>query len=112
MMLRETYLSRRSMQHPYILRRQYMHTRTRLHMPNFDEARLKSQYVRIRQGKRLRLAFPGNLPVLPGSPAVSIDEEGEVGIVEEKLAVEPLDVDGFGIFLSGDKVERCVGLVE
>jgi len=89
-----------------------MHTRTRLHMPDLNEARLKSQYVRVGQGKRLGLAFPGNLPVLPGSPAVPIDKEGEVGIVEKEFAVEPLNMDGFGVFLSGDKIEGGVGLVK
>lgn len=89
-----------------------MHTRTRLHMPNLNEARFESQYVRVRQCKRLRLPFPGNLPVLPGSPAVSVDEEGEVGVVEEELAVEPLDVDGLGVLFSCHKVEGCVGLVK
>lgn len=89
-----------------------MHTRTRLHMPNLNEAGFKSQYVRVRQRKRLRLAFPSDFPVLPRPPAVSIDEKGEVGIIEEEFAVEPLDVDRLGVFFSRDKVEGCISLIK
>jgi hypothetical protein len=53
-----------------------------------------------------------DLPVRAGSPAIAVDEEAEVGVVEKKFAVQALDVDGFDVFLSGDEVQGGVGLVE
>ena len=89
-----------------------MHTRTRLHMPNLNETGFKSQYVRVGQRKCLRLALPSDLPVLPGSPTVSIDKKGEVGVVEEKFTVEPLNMNGLGVFFPCDKVKGRISLIE
>ena len=79
---------------------------------HLDETRFKGQDVGIRQGETLWLTFPIDLPVRSGSPTVAIDEEGEVGIVEQKLAVQPLDVDRLEVLLACDEIQRGIGLVE
>jgi hypothetical protein len=84
----------------------------RLDMPNFNETGLERQDVRVIQRESLRCSFPSNLPIRSGTPSVAINEETKVRVVEEELAVEPLNVDGFDIFFARNKVERCVGLVE
>ena len=89
-----------------------MNTSARFHMANLDEAGFEGEDVRVRQGERLRLALPGDAPIGPGAPAVAVDEEGEVGVVEQELAVQTLDVDGFGLLLARHKVEGGIGLVE
>ena len=100
------------MQHPNILSRDNVHASPRNNVPNLDKTRLKGQNVRIGQRKSLRLALPDNLPVRPRAPAVAVHKEGELGVVEEELTVEPLDVDGLGVLFQGDEVEGGVGLVE
>ena len=100
------------MQHANILRRQNMHTSARLDMANLDEARLERQNIRVRQGERLRLSLPGDPPIGPCAPAVAVDEEGEIGVIEQELAVQTLDMDGFGLLLARNKVQRGIGLIE
>ena len=81
-------------------------------MANLDETRLEGQDVGITESKSLRVSFPLNLPVGTRSPAVPVDEEAEVGVVEQKLAIETLDVDRPDILAPSDKVKRGVSLVE
>lgn len=57
------------------------------------------------------LAFPIDAPVRPSSPAVPVNEEGEVGIMEEELAIESFDRDGDYVF-AGDEIERGIGMVK
>lgn len=45
----------------------------------------------MREGKGLRPTFPIYYPVRSRPPTISIDKEGEVGVVEKKFAVEPFD---------------------
>ena len=100
------------MQHPNILRRQNMDTSARLHMSNLDEARFESQDIGVRQRERLRLSLPGDAPIGSGAPPVPIDEEGEIGVIEQELAVQALDMDRFRLLLARHEVQRSVRLVE
>lgn len=106
------YFSRRRMEHPNILPRKNMHQSARFDVPYLDEARLEREDVRVRQRKRHRVALPRNLPIRTRPPAVAIDEERKLGIVQEELAIEPFEVDGFDVLLPCDKVQRRIGLVE
>lgn len=100
------------MQHAHILPSHDMNQLTRLNMTNLNETRLKCQDIRVVQRKRLRCPFPGDLPIRSSAPAISIDEEAEVRVVEQELPVETFYVYGLDILLARDKVERGVGLVE
>ena len=83
----------------------------RLNVSYLNEIRFESQDVGVVECESLRRSFPLNLPVLSRSPPVAIDKEGEVGVVEEELAVQTLYVDRFDILLSCDKVQGSVSLV-
>lgn len=93
------------MQHAHILARHDVNQLARLDVPDFDEAGLEGQDVGVAKGEGMWGAFPLDLPVGPCAPAVTVDEEAKVGVVEEKLAVETLDVDGTNVFLAGDEIE-------
>ena len=93
------------MQHPHILPRHDMNQLARLNMPYLDKVRFESKNIRIIQSKCLRCSFPLDLPILPCSPAIPIDKEAEVGIVEKEFAVQSLDVDGLDVLFSCHKVE-------
>ena len=56
-------------------------------MSNLDEARLERENVRITQCKRCRGSLPLDLPILSSAPAIAIDEEAKVGIIEEEIGV-------------------------
>lgn len=86
--------------------------RLRLNIPNLDKVGLKRQDPGIRQGKALRQALPLDAPVGARAPAVAVDKERELAVVEQELAVEALDVDRSHVLLARDEVERGVGLVE
>lgn len=77
----------------------------RLDMPDLDEAGLKGQDVGVAEREGMWSAFPLDLPIGPCAPAVAVDEEAKVGVVEEKFAIETLDVDGTNVFLARDKIE-------
>ena len=100
------------MQHTNILRRHYVYTSASIYVPDLDKARLKSKNVRVRQRKCLRLAFPNDLPVLPRSPTVSVHKERKFGVVQQELAVKPLDMYGSSILLCCYKIEGCICLIE
>lgn len=100
------------MQHPDILARHHMDQLARFNVADLDEARLKGQYVRIVECKGLRVAFPLDLPVRPRAPAVSIDEEAKVRIVEEEFPVQAFNVNRPYVLLACDKIERSVGLIQ
>ena len=65
----------------------------------------------MREGKGLGPTFPIYHPVRSRPPTISIYKEREVGVVEKKFAIEPLDRDRNDVFAS-DKIERGVGVVE
>lgn len=106
------YLSRRRMQHPNILPGHNVDQFTSFNMPNLDKIRLKGEYVRIGQGKGIRIPFPANLPVGTGTPTIPIHEEGEIAVVQEEFPIQSLNVDRAYVFSSRHKVERRIGLVE
>lgn len=81
-------------------------------MPNLDEARLKCQDIGVIQRKALRRTFPLDLPVGSRTPAIAINKEAEVRIVEQELPVKTLYVNRLHTFLAGYEIERGVGLVE
>ena len=89
-----------------------MDASARLHMSNLNEARFKSQDIGVRQRERLRLSLPGDAPIGSGAPPVPIDEEGEIGVIEQELAVQALDMDRFRLLLARHEVQRRVRLVE
>ena len=99
------------MKHPNVPPSHHMNQFARLNVSYLNEIRLKRQNVGVVQRESLWRSFPLNFPVLSRSPAVTVDEEGEVGIVEEELAVQTLYVDRLDVFLSCDKVQRGIGLV-
>ena len=100
------------MQHPNIPPRHHMNQLARLNVSYLDEVGLKGQDVRVVERECLRCSLPLNLPVLSSSPAVAVDEEGEVGVVEQELAVQALDVDWLDVLFSCDEVKRGIGLVQ
>src|SRR5690242_5390129 len=81
-------------------------------MPDLDEAWLESKNIRIIQGEALRRALPLYFPILSCAPAVPVDEERKIRIIEQELAIQPLNMYGLDVFLASDKVQRRVGLVE
>lgn len=101
---RNTYLACRRMKHANVLPCQYVDEGTGLHMPDLDEARFERENVWIRQRKGLRLPFPGDLPIGTCTPPVPIDEERELRVIEKKLAVETLEMDGFDVFFACDEI--------
>jgi len=78
----DAYLSRRRMKHSDILSSQDVNQSTCLNVAYLDKAWLERENVWIRQRKRLRLPFPYNLPIRSGAPAISVDEEGKVRVIE------------------------------
>ena len=106
------YLSGTRMQHPDILPHHDRHQASRLHIPNLDETWLECQYIRSENRKRCRIPFPIDNPFLSRSPTVAIDEEAKVGVAEEKLGRQSLDVDGLDGLAARNKVERRVCLVQ
>ena len=100
-----SYLSSRGMKHTDILARNYVNQFARFDVPDFNESRLKCKHVGIIEGKRLRRTLPLNLPVGSCPPAVAIHEEAKVGIVEQKLAVQPFNVNRLHVLSASDKVE-------
>ena len=93
------------MQHSNVLRGQNMHQHARLHVPYLYKARLESEDIRVEDGEGLRVAFPIDHPVAACSPAVTVDEEAVVGVAEQELCSDALDVDGLDALLALDKVE-------
>lgn len=109
---RFTYLSRRCVQPPDILRCDDVYKGPTLHMPYLNEAGLESENVRMEDGKSLWSTFPCNPPVWPSPPTIPVDEERVVGVAKEELACQTLDVDWLDVLLAHDKVERGIGLIE
>ena len=107
-----THLPRAGMQHPHIFRRQNVHQRPRVHIPDLDEIGLEREDIRLEDGKGLRVALPCDEPLGEGAPAVPVHKEGEVRVAQQEVAVDALDVDRAQALLGGDEVERGVGLVE
>ena len=93
------------MQHPHILPRHDVDQLAGLDVPNFNKARLEGQNIRVMQRKSLRCALPLDFPVGPRPPTVPVDEETEIGIVEQELAVQPLDMDRLDVFFPRYEIE-------
>jgi hypothetical protein len=93
------------MQHPHILPSHDMNQFARLNVPDLDEARLEGENIGIMQCKALGSAFPLNLPIGSCPPPVTVDKETKVRVIQEELAIQPLDVDGLDVLLAGDEVE-------
>ena len=75
------------MEHPNIAASHDMNQLTRLDVSDLNETWLKGQDVWIAQRKCLWLAFPSDLPIRSDTPSVAVDEETEVGIVEQEFSV-------------------------
>lgn len=100
------------MKHANILPSHDVDQLARLNMPDLYKVRLKRKYVRVGQGECVGIPLPADLPVGARSPAVAVDEEGEIAVVEEEFSVQAFDVDGFDVFSPRDEVEGRVGLVQ
>jgi len=61
-------------------------------MPHLYEAGLKRQYVRLKYCKALRSSLPIDLPLWEATPAMTINEEGEVAVTKEEVAADALDM--------------------
>lgn len=57
------------------------------HVPYFDEAGLKGEEVRVRESEGGWLPFPCDLPVGSCAPSISVNEEGEIRIIQQELAI-------------------------
>ena len=75
-----------------------------VNISDFNEVGLECQDPRVRQGEALRLPFPVNSPIWSGSPSIAVDEERELRIIEQELAIEALNMDWSDVLLSRDKV--------
>ena len=100
------------MQHANVLPRHDVNQFARLDVPDFDKVGLESKDVRVGEGKRGGIALPGDLPVRTSAPAIAIDKEGKVAVVQQEFAVHPLDVDWLDVFLAGDEIQRSIGLIQ
>lgn len=107
-----TYLAGTGMKHPYVLAGHDMNQLASFDVSYLNETRLEGKNVGVIQSKCLWSSFPGDLPVLSSSPPIPIDEETEVRIVEQELAVKTLNMNWLDIFFSCDEVKGRVCLVE
>ena len=80
------------MQHPNILPRHDVNQLARLNVPNLDERWLERKDVWIVECECLWRSLPLDLPILSCSPAIPIDEEAEVRVVEKELAVQAFNM--------------------
>src|SRR4051812_46374909 len=99
-----TYLSCACMEHTNVLVWHDVNS-IRVDVSDFDEIRLECKDPGVRECKALWLTFPVDSPVRSCTPTIPIDKEREIGVVEEKFAVETLDVDWSNILLSRNKVQ-------
>lgn len=99
------------MQQADVLRSDDVYQSRRLQMPYLDKARLEREQVRMRQCKVVGPPFPVDDPVRPRPPPVAIDEEGEVGIMQQELAIQPFN-GHWNVILSGHKIQRSVGIIQ
>ena len=93
------------MKHSHILPGHDVNQFARLNMSDLNETWFESQDVRVVQGKALWRAFPLYLPVWPGSPSVSIDEEAEVGVIEQEFTIKSFNMYWLDVFLTCHKIE-------
>lgn len=100
----ETCLSCARVKHPDVLPRHDVNQFAGFNVSDLDEAGLEREDVWVIQCKRLWCAFPGDFPIRPSPPAVSVDKETKVGVIEQELAIQPLDVDGLDVFFPRDKI--------
>ena len=87
------------MQHPNILMRHNMHRQT-INIPQFNKIRLKRQNPRRAQRKGLRRALPIHPPLRPSPPPVPIHKERKLAVIEQELAIQPLNVNRFDVLLT------------
>lgn len=72
----------------------------------FDEVGVKGENVRIAECKRIRRAFPQDLPVALFAPAARVDEERALAVVcQEQPVVHPVKSDRPYGFPSVDHIE-------
>lgn len=99
------------MEHPNILSGHDVNQLARFHVSDLYEAWLEGQYVRVRECKSLWLSLPRDLPIRPRPPSIAIAKEGEIAVVQQKFAVQPLDVYGLDILLASYEIERGISLI-
>ena len=102
---------RAAVKHPDILVGYDMY-HAALDMPELDKVGFESKDPGVTKCKALRRSFPVDPPLWPRAPTMLVDEERELGVVEQKFAIETLDMDRPDAFLASDKVQRSIGLVE
>jgi hypothetical protein len=100
-----THLPSTRMQKPDVLPSHDMNQFARLDVSDLDEAWLKRQDIWVIQRKTLWCTLPLNLPIRPCTPAISVDEETEVGIIEQELPIQTFYVNGLHAFFSRHKIE-------
>lgn len=84
---------------------------TSLDVSDLNKVGLKCKNIRIRKSKRIGISLPRDLPVRPSTPAIPVDEKREIAVVQEELAIHPLNVDRFHVFFPCDEIKRGIGLV-
>lgn len=100
------------MQHADVLPGHDVDQLARFNVPDFHKVRLKGKNVRVRECKCVGVALPQDLPIRTRAPAVAVDEERKVAVVEEELAVHPLNMNWLHILFAGNEVEGRVGLIQ
>ena len=83
-----------------------------INVAQLNEVRFECKDPWVAKSKALWCAFPVNPPFRSGSPTVSVNKEREFRVIEQKFAVEALNMDRFNAFLASDKIERCVCLMK
>lgn len=100
-----------AVEHPNVFMRHDMH-RPVLDVSELDEVGFECQDPRIAERKANGCTFPINAPFWSCSPSVTVDEEGELRVVEQEFAIETLNVDGLDVLLARDEVKGSIGLIE
>lgn len=106
----ETYLASGGMQHANVLRRNDVLQSCGFQQPYLDEVGLECQKIWMGQSEALRASFPVDEPVLSGSPAVPVDKEREIRVVEKEFAIESFDGYRYIVF-PFDKIQRRIGVI-
>ena len=100
------------MKHANVLCRNNMYQHAVLHVPDFNETRLKGQDIWIENGKALGSPLPSYHPVLASTPPVPVHKEGVITVTQEELGGYAFDVDRLNVFFALHKVQRSVRLVK
>jgi hypothetical protein len=107
----ETYLMGTAMKHPNVLVRYNVHS-TALNVSELDEVGFECQDPGVAERKANGRSLPVDTPLRSCPPSITIDEEGELRVVQEELAVETLNMDWLDVLFTRNEIERSISLIE